>query len=134
MYHIICGKSKSCKRTYERYLTLPMHLSFLLRISLFLPAIIRFADPCLGKPRFALLHQDYRYDGVDTNLDRKRNNFYINPIFCICSFAAGVVTRPRGVRLMNPICIRKGSYTSSMVSVSSLTLTASVSAPTGPPP
>src|SRR5579859_6480627 len=44
-----------------------------------------------------------------------------------------MATRPRGVRAMKPSCSRYGSYTSSMVSVSSLVLAANVSSPTGPP-
>ena len=45
-----------------------------------------------------------------------------------------MITRPRGVRWMNPSCSRYGSYTSSIVSGSSPSDTASVDSPTGPPP
>src|SRR5579885_1734632 len=50
-----------------------------------------------------------------------------------CSYAARIATRPRGVRAMKPSCSRYGSYTSSIVSESSLVLAARVSRPTGPP-
>ena len=46
----------------------------------------------------------------------------------------GSATRPRGVRTSSPCWMRKGSYTSSTVSVCSLTLMARVERPTGPPP
>src|SRR6185312_7949098 len=49
-------------------------------------------------------------------------------------YVRSVATRPRGVRLRYPSCNRYGSYTSSIVSASSLTAAASVSSPTGPPP
>src|SRR5437899_9814689 len=51
-----------------------------------------------------------------------------------CRYVRSVATRPRGVRLRYPSCRRYGSYTSSIVSASSLTAAASVSSPTGPPP
>ena len=51
-----------------------------------------------------------------------------------CSQAAGVATRPRGVRARKPSRTRNGSATSSTVSRSSPTATASVESPTGPPP
>jgi len=47
--------------------------------------------------------------------------------------AAGVATRPRGVRMRKPMRTRNGSATVSMVSGSSPTATASVPSPTGPP-
>ena len=40
--------------------------------------------------------------------------------------------RPRGVRSIMPICIRYGSYISSIASSSSLSAAASVPSPTGP--
>ena len=46
----------------------------------------------------------------------------------------GVTSRPRGVRFSRPDWIRKGSTTSSRVSVSSPRLTARFWMPTGPPP
>ena len=45
-----------------------------------------------------------------------------------------MTTRPRGVRVKKPSCIRYGSYTSSMVEASSPVMALSVSSPTGPPP
>ena len=51
-----------------------------------------------------------------------------------CSQAAGVATRPRGVRASSPSRTRNGSATSSTVSRSSPTATARVDSPTGPPP
>src|SRR5215217_5441503 len=51
-----------------------------------------------------------------------------------CRYARSVATRPRGVRVTNPSCSRYGSYTSSIVSVSSPTEAARVDRPTGPPP
>ena len=50
-----------------------------------------------------------------------------------CANAAGVATRPRGVRSSRPCLSRNGSYTSSTVSGSSPTATASVPSPTGWP-
>ncbi|MPM82304.1 hypothetical protein SDC9_129365 [bioreactor metagenome] len=50
-----------------------------------------------------------------------------------CSYASLVTHLPRGVRFKNPICIRYGSYTSSIVTVSSPTVADNVSSPTGPP-
>ena len=44
------------------------------------------------------------------------------------------MTRPRGVRCRKPSWSRYGSYTSSIVSGSSPSVTASVESPTGPPP
>ena len=41
---------------------------------------------------------------------------------------------PRGVRFRKPCWMRKGSYTSSIVSLSSQIAAAKVSSPTGPPP
>src|SRR6266545_3740477 len=49
-------------------------------------------------------------------------------------YAARVTILPRGVRLRNPCWIKNGSYTSSMVSLSSQIAAARVSRPTGPPP
>src|SRR3989344_3239085 len=50
-----------------------------------------------------------------------------------CSYARAVAQRPREVRSKNPICIKYGSDTSSIVSSSSCTLAAIVVIPTGPP-
>src|SRR5205807_7157971 len=49
------------------------------------------------------------------------------------SYALCVATRPRGVRSIMPICIRYGSYISSIASSSSESAAASVPRPTGPP-
>ena len=51
----------------------------------------------------------------------------------MCSYAAGMATRPRGVRASRPCWMRNGSYMSSTVSGCSPTLMASVLSPTGPP-
>src|SRR3989344_6555040 len=50
-----------------------------------------------------------------------------------CSYARAVAQRPREVRSKNPICIKYGSDTSSIVSSSSRTEAAMVVSPTGPP-
>src|SRR5207247_5451300 len=51
-----------------------------------------------------------------------------------CRYARSVATRPRCVRCTKPSCSKYGSYTSSIVSASSLKAAARVSRPTGPPP
>ena len=48
-------------------------------------------------------------------------------------YALGSAILPRSVRDTNPICIKYGSYTSSIVSISSPVDAASDSIPTGPP-
>ena len=55
---------------------------------------------------------------------------YSNPK---CLYASAVAFLPRGVLAKNPICIKYGSYTSSIVATSSFTVAANVSSPTGPP-
>ena len=50
-----------------------------------------------------------------------------------CWYANGVTCLPLGVLAKNPNWIKYGSYTSSIVSVSSPIVTAIVSKPTGPP-
>ena len=51
----------------------------------------------------------------------------------MCSYAAGVASRPRGVRKMSPERTKNGSTTDSMVSTSSPIATAMVESPTGRP-
>lgn len=51
-----------------------------------------------------------------------------------CLYPSSVTVRPRGVRSINPICMRYGSLNSSIVASSSESDEAIVLRPTGPPP